>query len=378
MATTDKIQFVNPDADLIITGLVNRYEALTGKKLQPGQIETLEFNSVAYRISLLLNQVNETANSMLIAFATGVALEALAELVGVTRLPASAAQCTIRFDLVAGHGDLVIDKGIRIQSVDGLVVFTTLEDTSVLSTDTYTDVVCECTKTGVVGNGYVSDRINILLDPRPYITYAANIDTTAGGNDEESDEALRTRVKLAPSVFSVAGPDDAYKFWALSAHPSIVDVAVTIGHELTSPYAIIPGQVDIFPLIRNNGTLTTPIRDAVYAACNAEKVRPLTDTVVIKDPVQVDYAIEVELTIFDDAVSATELAACIAAMEAYRDERKDKLGIDAVRTQLIAAAKTSGTYSLNLVEPAADVVVGKSSFTNCTGITVTVVGTHDR
>lgn len=378
MAITDKIQFINPDADLIVTALVNRYESLTGKKLQPGQIEALEFNSVAYRISLLLNQVNETANSMLIAFATGVALEALAELVGVTRLPASAAQCTIRFDLVAGHGDLLIDKGIRIQSIDGLVVFTTVEDTNVLSTDTYADVVCECTKTGVIGNGYILDKINILLDPRPYITYAANIDTTAGGNDQETDEALRTRVKLAPSVFSVAGPTDAYKFWALSAHPSIVDVAVTIGHELLTPFDIIPGQVDIFPLIRNNGTLTTPIRDAVFAACNAEKVRPLTDTILIKDPTQVDYTIEVELTIFDDAVSATEQAAVEAAMQAYVNARKDKLGIDAVRTQLIAAAQTSGVYSVDLIEPAADVVVSESSFTNCTGITVTVVGTHDR
>lgn len=378
MAITDKIQFIDPDADLIITALVNRYEALTGKKLQPGQIETLEFNSVAYRISLLLNQVNETANSMLIAFATGVALEALAELVGVTRLPASAAQCTVRFDLVSGHGDLLIDKGIRIQSIDGLVVFTTLEDTPVDALDTYADVVCECTKTGVIGNGYIMDKISILLDPRPYITYAANIDTTAGGNNEESDEALRTRVKLAPSIFSVAGPTDAYKFWALSAHPSIVDVAVTIGHELTAPYDVIPGQVDIFPLLKNNAALTTPVEDAILAKCNDEKVRPLTDTVVIKSPTQEDYTIEVELTIFDDAVSATEQAAVQAAMQAYVDERKDKLGIDVVRTQLIAKAQTTGVYSVNLAEPAADVVVNESSFTNCTGITVTVVGTHDR
>lgn len=378
MAITEKIQFVDPDPDLVVAGLVTRYESLTGKRLQPGQIERLEFNSVAYRISLLLNAINETANSCLIAFATGVTLEALAELMGVTRLPASAAQCTVRFDLVPGHGDLVIDKGIRIQSIDGLVVFTTLEDTAALTGDDYKDVVCECTKTGVAGNGYILDRINILLDPRPYITYAANIDTTAGGNDEESDEALRERVRLAPSVFSVAGPTDAYKFWARSAHPSIVDVAVTIGHELTPPYDIIPGQVDIFPLLKNNAPLTTPIEDAIFAACNAEKTRPLTDTVLIKDPVQVDYVIEVELTIFDDAVSATELAAVTAAMEAYRDARKDKLAIDVVRTQLIAAAHTSGIYSVDLIEPAADVVVNESSFTNCTAITVTVVGTHDR
>jgi len=302
----------------------------------------------------------------------------LAELLGVIRLPASAATTTIRFELVAGHGDLVIDKGIRIQSIDGQAVFTTLEDTTALAADDYKDIVCECTKTGVAGNGYVVDTVNILLDPRPYIDTVANIDTSAGGNDEESDEALRERVRLAPSQFSVAGPTGAYKFWAKTAHPSIADVAVTIGHDVAPPYDIIPGQVDIFPLLKNNAALTTPISDAIFAICNDEKIRPLTDTVVIKQPTQVDYTIEVELTIFDDAVSATEQAAVQSAVEAYRDARKDKLGIDVVRTQLIAAAQTSGVYSVNLVQPAADVVVNESSFTNCTAITVTVTGSHDR
>ena len=378
MAITSKIQFVNPDADAVLADLVSYYQNLSGKVLLPAQIERLIFNTEAYRISLLLNQINETANQCLVAFATGQALDALAELLGVTRLPASAATVTIRFELVTGHGDLVIDKGLRIQSIDGQQVFTTLQDVNALTADGYKDIVCECTKTGVAGNGYVVDTVNILLDPRPYIDTVANIDTSAGGNDEESDEALRERVRLAPSQFSVAGPTGAYKFWAKTAHPSIADVAVTIGHDVAPPYDIIPGQVDIFPLLKNNAALTTPISDAIFAICNDEKIRPLTDTVVIKQPTQVDYTIEVELTIFDDAVSATEQAAVQSAVEAYRDARKDKLGIDVVRTQLIAAAQTSGVYSVNLVQPAADVVVNESSFTNCTAITVTVTGSHDR
>jgi hypothetical protein len=55
--------------------------------------------------------------------------------------------------------------------------------------------------------------------------------TTANGTDDETDEELRERIRLAPSQFSVAGPTGAYKFFAKSAHPSIVDVSVTIGHD---------------------------------------------------------------------------------------------------------------------------------------------------
>lgn len=376
MPATEKIQFVDTNADTVLNRLVAFYENLTGKKLQPAQIERLVFNAVAYRISLLLNAINEAANQSLIAFATGPGLEALAELVGVTRLPASAAQCTIRFQLVSGHGALVVDKGIRIQSIDGLVVFTTMQDTIASDLDDFIDVKCECTKTGVVGNGYIVDKINILLDPRPYVTSVSNIDVTAGGNDDETDEELRDRVRLAPSQFSVAGPTGAYKFWAKSAHPSIVDVAVTIGHNVTTG-DVIPGQVDIFPLIYNNGALTTEIQDAIYAICNDEKIRPLTDTVVVKEPVKTDYAISVNLTILTDAISADVTTAVTKALQAYVDERKNKLGIDVVRTQLIGACQLSGVYSVDIASPLADIVVGENGFTNNTAILVTVTGTHD-
>lgn len=373
----DKIQFVDTNADTVLNSLIAFYENLTGKKLQPAQIERIEFNAVAYRISLLLNAINETANQSLIAFATGAALEALAELVGVTRLPASSAQCTVRFQLVSGHADLIVDKGIRIQSIDGLVVFTVLEDKTALAADTSVDLLCECTKTGTIGNGYIADRINILLDPRPYISSVSNIDVTAGGIDEETDEQLRSRVRLAPSQFSVAGPTGAYEFWAKSAHPSIVAVAVTIGHEITSPFAIIPGQVDIFPLIADGGTLTTGIIDAINAICNDEKIRPLTDTVVIKEPTKIDYSITANLTILTDAISADVTAAVTASLQAYVDARKNKLGIDVVLSQLIGACMLPGVYSVSLADPSANIVVPESGYTNCTGITVNVTGTHD-
>ena len=218
MAITEKISFVDTNPDTVVASLIGFYEGLTGKKLQPAQVERIQFNSVAYRLSLLLNQVNETANQCLVAFAIGPALEALAILVGVTRLPATSAQCIVRFLLVDGHTALTIDQGIRVQSIDGQAVFTTIETLAVSAADTYIDVKCECTKDGGVGNGYTPGKVNIILDPRPYVTSATNLDITNGGADEETDVELRERILLAPSAFSVAGPKGAYKFWAKSAH----------------------------------------------------------------------------------------------------------------------------------------------------------------
>lgn len=374
MADT-KIQFVNPDADAVVTALVNYYQSITGKILQPAQVEQLVYNATGYRISLLLNQINETANQCLVAFATGVALEQLGNLMGVTRLPASPAQCTLRFTLVSGHGPLTVESGLRIQSTDGQVIFITTENVSAEDSDAYVDVKAECQEDGKKGNGYAANAISVLLDPRPYVSDVVNLATTANGNDDETDEELRERIYLAPSRFSVAGPKGAYLYWAKSAHPLIVDVAVTIGHHDND--VEIPGQVDIFPLLLDNAPLNDDIKDAIFAICNDEKIRPLTDTVVIKEPTQQDYEIVVNVTPLQDADVPTLTAAVTAAMEAYRDARKNKLGIDVVLTQLIRAAQVDGVYEVDFAQPTGNVEVGESGFTNCTDITVNILAAHD-
>lgn len=377
MAVKNKIAFVDVNPDTVVAGLVTYYESITSKRLQPAQIERLVFNAAGYRIALLLNQINETANQCLVAFAIGPALEALAELVGVTRLPASPAQCVIRFQLVPGHGALVLEQGIRVQSIDGQAVFTTIEQLSVAAGDNYVDVKCECNKTGTIGNGYIPTKINIILDPKPYVSSASNIDKTNGGADDETDIELRERILLAPSAFSVAGPKGAYKFWAKSAHPTIVDVAVTIGHNVSTG-AIIPGQVDIFPLLIGNATPSTEIIDTIYAICNDDKIRPLTDTVVVKSPAQLNYSIAVNIIILSDAIAATVLSEVTAKLEAYRDARANKLGIDVVVNQIIGVCQSvNGVYSATVVSPSVSIVAGESDFTNCTAITVNITGTSD-
>lgn len=373
----DKIQFVNVDPDQVVSDLVTKYESLTGRTLQPAQAERIVFDAIGYRLSLVLNALNETANKCFVQFADGAALEYLGELVGVKRLPASPSTCTLRATLVSGHGDLNIPSGIRVQSIDGQAVFITIESKSVDSSTNTVDIKAECIDEGIVGNGYAIGDVSVVLDPQPYISSFSNLEETANGSDAETDEELRDRIILAPSQFSVAGPKGAYKFFAKSAHPNIIDVAVTIGHETTSPFAVIPGQVDIFPLMVDGTDPDTEIIDAILSICNDDKIRPLTDTVVVKAPVKIDYSLSVQLTLLTDAVQQDVIDKVTENLEAYRDYRKTKLGIDVVRSQITAACQIDGVYKVNVVSPASDIVVNESSFSNCTGIAVTAVATSD-
>jgi phage-related baseplate assembly protein len=376
MAISQKIQFVDVDADAVVASIKAYYEALTGKIIQPAQAEMLVFNSIGYRLALVLNQINETANACLVAFATGPALDKLGELVGVKRLASAPASCVLRFTLVDGHAPLTIPSGIRVQSVDGQVIFKTTETVNVDAGDNSVDIEAECTVNGKVGNGYDAGDVNVILDPQAYVSTAVNIDTTANGTDDETDEELRERIRLAPSQFSVAGPTGAYKFFAKSAHPSIVDVSVTIGHDPVTG-VVIPGQVDIFPLMADGSAPSTPIIDAINAICNDEKVRPLTDTVVVKAPNKIDYAITVNLTLLTDAVQDDVVAQVTANLQAYRDARKQKLGMDVVLTQIIGMCQVPGVYKVAIASPGADIEALEWDYTNCTAITVNVIGTHD-
>lgn len=363
-----KPQFIDIDAAAIINDMVTDYETATGKKLAPAQAERLLINGFAYREYLLRTAINEAALQNLVAFARFPALDYLGELVGVRRLPAAKAGCLIRFTLVAGHGGLAIPSGIRVQSVDGQAVFITTETKAVAAGVLTADLKAECTAEGNIGNNYAPGDIALILDPQAYITTAANLDTSNGGADEENDEQLRERIKLAPAGFSNAGSKGAYKFFAKSAHPSIIDVAVT------SP---VPGQVNIYPLMLDGLPPSTEIIDAVFATCNADKVRPLTDTVVVQAPVMITYALVVHLTLLNNAITTGVINEVTQNLQAYVDDRKTRLGVDVVGAQIIRQANVNGVYKAEVISPAADIVVAEHEYTSCTGITVNVTGFSD-
>jgi phage-related baseplate assembly protein len=357
---------VNTDANTIINELVADYEGRTGKMLQPGQVERLLINSFAYRESLIRSKINGTAAQMLVKFATYPLLDYLGELVGCIRLVATPATVTINFVLVTGHSDGIIPAGTQINTPDGLITFATTEDVAVLTADTDVNIVCTATQTGKTGNGYIIGSITTVITPVSIVDTVANVDVSAGGADDESDDNYRERIILAPDAFSTAGSEEAYKYHARTANQTIIDVSVT------NP---IPGTVNLCPMVE--GGIVTPgsILTDVYDACNAKNVRPLTDTVVVLAPTKVDYAVEVDIVIFDDADAATVTQLANDALTTWTGDKGKKLGRDILVNAVRAKGWVTGTYSLTVVSPTADIIIGDESFANCTGVTVNITGT---
>ena len=280
--------FIDTDVQTIIDEIVATYEQQAGAPLEPASVERLLLNTEAFREGLIRNGIQSAAEQNLVAFANAPQLDYLGELVGVTRLAATTASTTLQFTLVGGHGAVIIPGGTRVQTTDGQAIFQTLADVPVDALTDVVDVFGEAQVAGIAANGYEVGKVSVILDALAFVDTVANTTLTAGGADTENDEALRTRIPLAPASFSNAGSKGAYRFHALSANPSIIEVAVT------SP---TPGDVHVYPLLEDGTTTPQQILDAVFLAVNAENIRPLTDTVYVLAPTKIDYTLDVELSL---------------------------------------------------------------------------------
>ena len=334
--------FVQTDPQVILAEIITDFQNLTGRTIYPAQPEYAICSCLAYHKSLTLSRVNEAGKSMLVDYATYPVLDYLAASYDIQRLEATKAVCTLRFTLVSGHLEVVLPVGSRVISTDGNAIFETIEDTTIpVGTDTV-DVLAECQTSGDVGNDYGVGAISVLQDIYAYITEVGNIDITSGGASEETDVQLRERVKLATSKFSVAGSRNAYIFWAKTASPLIVDVAistledylpissysawvddtayekgewVTSGGVLfcciadftstTDPILditnwITAGDVLVYALLQDGELPSPSLNTTIEELLNAENIRPLTDNVRVLSAVDAEYDLSIDIVKYTD------------------------------------------------------------------------------
>ncbi|CAN5695458.1 baseplate J/gp47 family protein [soil metagenome] len=184
----------------------------------------------------------------------------------------------------------------------------------------------------------------------------------------ESDQAYRYRIQLAPESFTVAGPEAAYRFHALSADATIRDASAT------SP---APGQVLITLLSSlGDGTADADQIEAVeerLGVVSGNRRRPLGDEVIVQSAEIATYVIEAQLTIYSGPDATVVLAAAQASLDAWI-ERGGMLGDDAPRAQISAALVVEGVQNVNLIQPAADRVVNRTQSAKCAGVSVTLAG----
>jgi phage-related baseplate assembly protein len=215
--------------------------------------------------------------------------------------------------------------------------------------------------------------VNVQLSPSALIASATNTATTAGGSAPETDDHLRTRIQAAPNQFSVAGPVGAYRFFAISADPSIIDAQIVSPAPGVVNAYVLTGPVSVQPAAAPNsaGVAGALLLAKVGAALNADNVRPLTDTVNALAVTEIDYQITGTVTLYSDADPTATMAAASAAAQELALELAAKIQRDIVPSQIIAALSVAGVYGVTLTAPALT-TLSAGQWANCTAITLTV------
>jgi phage-related baseplate assembly protein len=241
------------------------------------------------------------------------------------------------------------------------------------------------------------DQLGALVDcPRLVVTPA----TGTAPAVMEGDAAYKRRIQLAPHQFSVAGPEQAYIYHALSASGSVADATATspapadiralvlqvlaangASEALTTAMTAAldaadwPGDVRVTVLAATaSGIADAALLAAVDTALQGD-VRPLTDRVIVQAAQRIDFAIVAEIYVFAGPDQTLILDTARASLAAHLTSIR-KLGRDVARSAIIAALHVGNVQRVNLISPADDIPISDAQIGNPTSINVTLGGTE--
>lgn len=341
---TDEINFVETDAEVIAGDLISRFEEYLGETLYAGDERRIFLQGIAYVIADQLIHINETGRSNMLRYAKDNELDELGELYNNERMKATYATTILKFRISQAQSvDIVIPKGTRV-TPDGKVFFAT-DDVLVFpanTTELEQEISATATESGADHNDFGIGSINKIVDTIAYVAGVSNTTTSDGGNDKESDDDYRERMRLAPFTFSIAGAANAYKAIALSATSEVGDVSV---------YSPSAGVVEI-AVTKDGGEIPESddaILTTILEACSADDVRPLTDNVRVVPASAVDVNINVTYYISNNDTSKKE--AIESAVEEYRTWQTETLGRDINPDKLNSLMFGAGAARVTVTEP---------------------------
>ena len=346
--------FVETDSAKIYTSIIGNLMDSCNEPLYPGDQRRIFGEGLVQVLVGMFSLFNDAAKQRTLRYARGTVLDAIGDRYGVKRLAPANAYAVFRFTASSSQlENIVIPSGTRITS-DGSVYFATQETDVLPAGESYVDLVCVCISGGSAYNGYTEGSISTLVDLIPYIASAVNVTATTGGDDgepynEDGDNKYRERIRLSPASLSTAGPESAYRYFALSADPDIVDVAIVCPVNE-------PNTVNLYPLM-TGGELPDEATLQKVLDVLSDDVRPMTDKVQVFTPEVVPYSVEIKYycTKDDEASTIQTIEGSGGAIDKYNEWQTAALGRsinpDQLRRFILAPTEGTGALRVEVVSP---------------------------
>ena len=346
MSRNPEYQFVSTATDELLSLLIEGYERITGRTVHPADPERLFIDWAAAMIVQERVKANYIGNQNIPSRAEGENLDGLGELYPVQERPrATPSRTTMRMTISEPQPSaILVPAGTRVTDAGRTLYWETEENVYIRPGDSYVDVTAVCQTVGTSGNGYAIGQIDRLVDVFDYYLHCENLTVSDGGSDDATDDEYYELMRASMDSYSTAGPLGGYIYHAKRVSTEIEDVV---------PNSPTPGVVNIYALMQDGTPATEEVKRAIYDACNAEEVRPLTDYVSVCDPEQVPYNIRFIYYIPDDTTnSAAAVQADVqTATDAFIAWQSGKLGRDINPSKLYQMLMDAGIKRLELQEP---------------------------
>ena len=419
----ENLDLVDVDPTGIYTDVITSLESGVGEPLYPGDERRIFGEALVAVIVAALSKANDASRQTLLRYARGQVLDAIGERLGVERIAATPATTTVKFTLSAAQDHAITIPSMTRVTSDGSLYFATDEACAIPSGETVGTVTASCQTAGAAGNGLLPGTLTTLVDLQPYVQTVTNTTETTGGDDGEpyttdGDDRLRERIRLAPNALSVAGPEQAYVYWAMTADPGIVDVAAFsdehddeltcevhdgmafVGGDLLEPEELLEvegqttgftyayedsllaitlsetdkvkgsvavkvhrrmdGRVKVVPLMEGGELPDEETLQAVYDAVNDRTIRPMTDVVTVEAPTAVDYSIQLKYwtTVDQEAAVVQAVEGEGGAIDRYIADQSAHLGRDIEPDVLKTYVMQAGALRCDVTQPARTAVSG--------------------
>ena len=343
----ENLPYPNVIEELSFNELLKGIKELFKNYLNNDEISLLEsdrysalLETLAYRELLLRAKINESVKSMLLPFSTGNDLDNVVAIYGIERLKGEKPTAEIELCLsIAKDSDTLIPAKSVFRSEKGDIAI--LKDSVIIKRG-------ELKAVGkIILDEFIKEsavKCEFIQTPLPFVLKAKQTSKFSGGADKESDERLRERAVLSLERFSTAGSAKAYIYQALSANAKVEEVSVLNGG---------PGIVNVY---LKTSDMSEATRQSVEDHLSGEKVRPLTDTVNVKNATIKDVEISAQLEL-------TDMFLQDEIDKAIKSSRSSlSLGEDLNLSYIYSTLHKNGVYRVNLKTPAADIKVNDDSF----------------
>lgn len=181
----------------------------------------------------------------------------------------------------------------------------------------------------------------------------------------ETDSALRVRVVLAIRGRSTGGTEPRYRSVALGSDPRVADAAVyTVGRDPTVHVAVFSRD--------NAGVADAELLAKVDAALQASAVRMVNDRIVVAAASRLAMPVTANVWLLPES-SAAIVEQMKAKLRAAWSAQMG-LGRDVTRSWLIANLMIDGVQKVEILAPAADMVVPFNQAAALGTITLNTIG----